>query len=412
MYDDEIEKAVLFYMIFKNCEFEVTESDFFNKANQLIAKAVNQLKSKDNEISIIAIADRINGNRTKIFEYLSELGNNIFGISSQNAYNKLIEYSKKRQVLEELKKIEGEIIEAEGIDVVIEKEIKKLNEIQRRNQKNISFSEQVIMSMEELEKNYNNKSDYSLYTGILNLDRIILGLHRKEFTVIGGRPGFGKTTFALQIATHVAEKGLHVAFMSLEMAETQIIQKIISNKSRVNSQNMRSGRLNEEDFMKITESCSNISELPLHLVTRIRTIQELEVLARQYKNNNEMDLLIIDYIQLLKNKNRFNSREQEVADISRTLKLLSLELDIPIIGLCQLNRNATRNEPTLADLRESGAIEQDADNVIFLYPDEGQEEASAPLVIAKVAKQRAGELGKALLKFKKMNSEFISIIQK
>lgn len=412
MYDEEIEKAVLFYMIFKGCEFEVTESDFFNKANQLIAKAVNELKSKDNEISIIAIADKINGNRAKVFEYLSELGNNIFGISSKNAYNKLVEYSKKRQVLEELKKIEGEIIEAEGIDIVIEKEIKKLNEIQRRNQNNISFSEQVMMSMEELEKNYNNKSDYSLYTGILNLDRIILGLHKKEFTVIGGRPGLGKTTFALQIATHIAEKGLHVAFMSLEMAETQIIQKIISSKSRVNSQNMRSGRLNEEDFLKITESCSNISDLPLHLVTRIRTIQELEVLARQYKNNNEMDLLIIDYIQLLKNKERFNSREQEVADISRTLKLLSLELDIPIIGLCQLNRNATRNEPTLADLRESGAIEQDADNVIFLYPDEGQEEEAAPLVIAKVAKQRAGELGKALLKFKKFNSEFISIIQK
>lgn len=120
--------------------------------------------------------------------------------------------------------------------------------------------------------------------------------------------------------------------------------------------------------------------------------------------------MVIDYIQLIKNKGKFNSREQEVADITRTLKLLSLELNIPIIGLCQLNRNATRQEPTLADLRESGAIEQDADNVIFLYQ---ENESTEPIVdvTLKVAKQRAGEIGKIQLKFNKSNSEFKGVLR-
>lgn len=145
------------------------------------------------------------------------------------------------------------------------------------------------------------------------------------------------------------------------------------------------------------------------ITSKVRTIQEIEVLARRLKNKGELDLLIIDYIQLIKNRRKCNNREQEVAEISRTLKLLSLELEIPIIGLCQLNRNANRNEPSLADLRESGAIEQDADNVIFLYLEEGQEEKKNPRVIAKVAKQRGGCVGKVRLLFNKANSEFRSL---
>ena len=121
-------------------------------------------------------------------------------------------------------------------------------------------------------------------------------------------------------------------------------------------------------------------------------------------------MLIIDYIQLIKNKGKFNNREQEVADITRTLKLLSLDLKIPIIGICQLNRNATRQEPSLADLRESGAIEQDADNVIFLYQEKEQEDSIVDITV-KIAKQRAGEVGKVYMKFNKPNSEFKGVMR-
>lgn len=222
--------------------------------------------------------------------------------------------------------------------------------------------------------------------------------------------GVGKTTLALQISEYIARKGLHIGFISLEMAETQLIQKIVSRISRVNGYKLRAGNLEDNDFIKIAEVCEDISELPFHIISQVRTIQEIEVKARQLKNKGELDLLIIDYLQLIKNSNKFGNREQEVADISRTLKLLSLELKIPIIALCQLNRNANKMEPTLADLRESGAIEQDADNVIFLYQEEGQEEDKSPIVIAKVAKQRGGDVGRVKLRFKKINSEFISLV--
>lgn len=411
MYDEEIEKAVIFFMIFENKDFDVTENDFVNRRNRLIINAINKLKQENEEISMVSVANRIKGERVDILEYMSNLVNYIYGLSADYAYNKLIKYSKKRQVYENLKKIENEIIEIDDIDNLIEMQINNLNKIQSRNQVMLDFPQQVLLSIEEIEKNYKNQSDYSLYTGILNLDKLLLGLHRQELTVIGARPGMGKTTFALQIAENIAQKNVDVLFISLEMADTQIIQKMIARKSNINSHKLRSGKLEENDFLKISQCCSDISELPFHLITKVRTIQEIEVIARQYKNRNELGLMVIDYIQLLKNKNKFQSREQEVADISRTLKLLSLELDIPIIGLCQLNRNATRTEPSLADLRESGAIEQDADNVIFLYPEEGQEEEKAPLVVAKVAKQRAGDIGKAMLKFKKVNSNFISIVK-
>ena len=411
MFDEEIEKAVLYFTIIEKQDFDLNVEDFVCSRNRKIMLAVNQLKTEKSEISILNVANKIKGNNAEIVKYISDLGKYVFGTSSDVAYNKLIEYSKKRRVFEMLKSLEKDVIEEEDIDNLIEKNINKLTKIQQRNDKNITFSEQVINSMAEIEKNYANQSDTSLYTGLLELDKILLGLHKQELTVIGARPGIGKTTMALQIAEHIARKGVWVGFVSLEMSETQLIQKMFARTSKVNGYKLRAGTLEEKDFEKISLVCGDLNNLPFHVISKVRTIQEIEVKARQLKNKNELGLLIIDYIQLIKNANKFGSREQEVADISRTLKLLSLELEIPIIGLCQLNRNANRNEPTLADLRESGAIEQDADNVIFLYQEEGQEEEKAPLVIAKVAKQRAGDVGKVKLLFKKANSEFISLVR-
>ncbi len=215
----------------------------------------------------------------------------------------------------------------------------------------------------------------------------------------------------MQIAEHIAKKGKQIGFMSLEMPDTQLIQKMVSRIGQVDSHRLKAGTLEESDFDKMAKIFGEIKELPITVISKVRTIQDIEVKTRQLKNRDELDVLFIDYLQLVKSSGRFGSREQEVAEISRTLKLLSLELEIPVVALCQLNRNATRNEPTLADLRESGAIEQDADNVIFLYQEEGQEEEKAPTVIAKVAKQRTGDVGKIKLRFNKANSEFVSLIR-
>jgi replicative DNA helicase len=209
----------------------------------------------------------------------------------------------------------------------------------------------------------------------------------------------------LQIADRIASKGKKVAYISLEMSEEQMIQKILAKRTRINSRKIRNGDLTEEEVEKIARSCDEISQMPITILTKTSTIQEIEIEARRMKNRNIIDLLIIDYLQLVRNIGNFKSREQEVADISRTLKLLSLDINIPIIALCQLNRNASRSEPTLADIRESGAIEQDADNVIFLY----QQEAEDNIITVDLQKQRAGNTGSFKLIFNKTTSEFRNI---
>lgn len=173
---------------------------------------------------------------------------------------------------------------------------------------------------------------------------------------------------------------------------------------------MRKGNLDDNDFKKIVEVSNDLFKLNLNINTKIRNVLQLETIARKLKNANKLDLIIIDYIQLLKSDGKFNNREQEVADISRRLKILSLELNVPVIALCQLNRNANNGEPTLADLRESGSLEQDADNILFLYH-ESEQDVENSLITIKLAKQRAGDIGKMKVKFNKQTSMFVNLIK-
>lgn len=410
MYDEEIERAMLYYLIFEQEQYSLDETDFINGRNKKIIKAINELKAEKKEISMLSIKSKIKANSSQVLEYISSLGDFVRTSSAENVYSELISLSKKRKIFDLLQNKVSEIADAENIDVLAESIVKQINSIEQLNEKEQTFSEQVLNTVSALEYNYNNKNDYSLYTGLMDLDNKICGLHNQELTIIGARPGVGKTTFALQIATKIAEKGKNVTIISLEMSDIQIIQKMLATKTKVNSYKMRMGTLEDKDWSKIAEASTEISKLPINLITTATTIQRIETISRKLKNQNKLDLLVIDYIQLIKNKNKFSNREQEVADITRTLKLLSLELKIPIIGLCQLSRNATRQEPTLADLRESGAIEQDADNVIFLYQENEQEENIVDITV-KIAKQRAGEIGKIYMKFNKPNSEFKGVMR-
>lgn len=410
MYDEELERAMLYYVIFEQEQYALDETDFINERNKKIIKAINELRAEKKEISMLSIKSKIKANGSQVLEYISLLGDFVRTSSAENVYSELISLSKKRKIFDLLQSKVSEIVDAENIDVLAENIIKQINSIERLNEKEQTFSEQVLNTVSALEENYNNKNDYSLYTGLMDLDNKICGLHNQELTIIGARPGVGKTTFALQIATKIAEKGKNVTIISLEMSDIQIIQKILATKTKVNSYKMRMGTIEDEDWEKIAKASTEISKLPINLTTKATTIQAIETIARKLKNRNKLDLLIIDYIQLIKNKGKFNNREQEVADITRTLKLLSLDLKIPIIGICQLNRNATRQEPSLADLRESGAIEQDADNVIFLYQEKEQEDSIVDITV-KIAKQRAGEVGKVYMKFNKPNSEFKGVMR-
>lgn len=404
MFDEEIEKAVLFYMIFGEESCELTEQDFVIPTHQNIIKAYNSLKARKEEISILTINNELD-NSNKMLEYIANLGNYIIQTSFKTAFEILKRYSKQRQVFNLSREIQMQVKSEEDIDIFIEKQISILQKIELQTQKEDTFMSQINDTLLDIEKNFSKKQDYSLYTGFYDLDSLTDGLHEGELTVVGARPGVGKTTFSLQIAEKIARKGKAVAYVSLEMSSTQLIQKILSRKARVNSRKIRNGELTEDELGKIACASQDISDMNFTIITKASSIQQIEIEARRLKNKNKLDLLIIDYLQLVRNAGRFNSREQEVADISRTLKLLSLEMEIPIIALCQLNRNASKNEPTLADIRESGAIEQDADNVIFLY----QLNPDNNLVTVDLQKQRAGNIGTSTLKFNKVNSEFLNI---
>lgn len=410
MNDEELEKAMLYYLIYEQEDYVLDETDFAFERNKRIIKAINELKAEKKEISIISLQSRISANNKQVIEYLTSLSEYVYATTADYIYNQIIELSKKRKLMELLQKSITELMEAENIDIFMQDKIKQINKIAEINEKEQTFVEQVVETSTEIEKNTLQKPDYTLYTGITDLDKMICGLHKQELTIIGARPGVGKTTLALQIAEHIAERGTETAIISLEMSDTQVIQKLISRRARINSYKMRMGTLETKELEQIGIVSAEIAELPIHLITKARTIQHIENIARKLKNKNNLGLMIIDYIQLIKNKGKFNSREQEVADITRTLKLLSLELNIPIIGLCQLNRNAARQEPTLADLRESGAIEQDADNILFLYQEAESTETVVDITL-KLAKQRAGETGKISLKFNKANSEFREVIR-
>lgn len=410
MNDEELEKAMLYYLIYEQEDYVLDETDFAFERNKRIIKAINELKAEKKEISIISLQSRISANNKQVIEYLTSLSEYVYATTADYIYNQVIELSKKRKLMELLQKSITELMEAENIDIFMQDKIKQINKIAEINEKEQTFVEQVVETSTEIEKNTLQKPDYTLYTGITDLDKMICGLHKQELTIIGARPGVGKTTLALQIAEHIAERGTETAIISLEMSDTQVIQKLISRRARINSYKMRMGTLETKELEQIGVVSAEIAELPIHLVTKARTIQHIENIARKLKNKNNLGLIVIDYIQLIKNKGKFNSREQEVADITRTLKLLSLELNIPIVGLCQLNRNAARQEPTLADLRESGAIEQDADNILFLYQEAESTETVVDITL-KLAKQRAGETGKISLKFNKANSEFREVIR-
>ena len=408
MYDEEIEKAVLYYMIFENADYLIQEDDFICDRNKKIAKAIIELKKEKKEISMLSVKSKIKANQSQVLKYISSIGDNIYGANADELYNKLMQLSQKRKMFNLAHKILQEI-ETENIDIYSQKIIREINEMTKQSEKDVSLTDQITNTLTQIENNWKNRNDYSLYTGILDLDKKTCGLHNQELTIIGARPGVGKTTLALQIAEKIATSNKNVLFVSLEMSEVQLIQKMIAKEGKINSYKMRMGTLEDKDFETITNVATKISQMKFNINTKIRNIQQLELKCRKLKNKDKLDLMVIDYIQLLKSNEKFNSREQEVADISRRLKLLSLEIDIPIIALCQLNRNANNNEPTLADLRESGSLEQDADNILFLYQDT-EKDIENNIVTIKIAKQRAGEIGNVKVKFEKITSTFKNLI--
>ena len=242
-----------------------------------------------------------------------------------------------------------------------------------------------------------------MYFGIKSLDMYTQGLFATDCINISGRPGKGKTALAIQIAVNLIKQEFKGLFVSLEMKDTGILRRIIANFETINSNKLkRYGNMNEEEQLKVLQCGEILNQLNLEIANDLETVEDICQDCKLLKKDNKLDFVIIDYLQLVKTRKKLGNREQEVGYISRELRLLSLKLDIPIIILGQLNRSVegrTDKRPKLSDLRESGAIEQDATHVFLLYQDDALEYKNLLEII--IAKQRDGNVGTCTVKYYK-----------
>jgi len=272
----------------------------------------------------------------------------------------------------------------------------------------------VVESMERLESIARDKSGITgIPTGFRDLDRKLSGLHNSELIIVAGRTAMGKTSFGLNIAEHVAIKeGRNVAIFSLEMSNENLVQRLLCSLGRVNWHHLRSGYLAHEEFAKLPMAADKLSRAPIYIDdTPSLSVLEIKAKSRRLKAAGKLDLVIVDYLQMVQGRGRAETRQQEVSEISRSLKGLARELNIPVIALSQLSREVDKREshlPVLSDLRESGSIEQDADVVLMLHRDweyTANEEHKYKAIV-KVAKQRNGPTGTVDLIFEMDYSRF------
>lgn len=297
---------------------------------------------------------------------------------------------------------------------------KKIMEISQAGSFNKGFTQikdVLLDTFERIEFLYNNRGGVSgISSGYPDLDKMTNGFNRSDLIILAARPAVGKTAFALNLATNVAARaGQTVAIFSLEMGKEQLVQRILCAEANIDAGRMRSGMLDEDDWPKLTMAVGSLSETPIFIDdTPGITVHDIRAKCRRLKAEHGIGLVLIDYLQLISGNGRTDNRQQEVSEISRTLKLIARELDVTVIALSQLSRSVEQRQdkrPMMSDLRESGSIEQDADIVSFLYRDDyyNPESERKNIVEFIIAKQRSGPTGTVELVFLKNFNKFVSL---
>ena len=420
LYSEDVEKNVLGCMLVFNENHryikKLEEEDFAIGVHRTIFKLIQELDKEEKPIEILSVKEKAknnNLNEKEIFNYLINITSNLITSSTFEFYlKKLKNYSVRRKIIKKSRELMQSMYEfnsEENAEEIKKNAINTITDIKIDDIDTSSddMNEVMTESFKDIENKYANRNDNKYKTGFFELDKVTDGLHEQEFTIIAARPGLGKTSIALNIAENISKKGVITYFCSLEMSKKQLGNRLISSRTNIDSHRIRSGWLESEDFQKIVIAMDELSKLKLLIDTQSKTVQDIEIKAYELKEKQNIGLIIIDYLQLLKSKNKFNIREQEVAEISRKLKLLSRDLNIPVIALCQLNRESLkRTRPTNADLRESGSLEQDADNIIFIYADDEEREKKVVETEIIVSKQRNGPTGTIKLKYDKKTMTF------
>lgn len=382
--------------------------DFYREDNKEIYSAMYELYNNGKHIDMITVKDELvlRGSLEKIgnLEYLSTLIDSVPTTSNIESYVKIVE---EKATIRNLIKAANDILKmsysgTEEVDSIIEQAEKQIFDVlQNRNSKGYaSLKEILITAFDNIEKLYQSKGKISgVESGFIDLDSKISGLNPSDLIIIAARPAMGKSAFVLNIASYVAMHKTPVMVFSLEMSKEQLVNRVLCSESEVDSMKLRNADLSSEDWLKLGEASSKLAEVPLYIDdTPGLSSAELRAKCRKAKLEKNIGLVIIDYLQLMESKTKSSSRQQEISEISRSLKILAKELSIPVIALSQLSRateSRTDHRPMLSDLRESGAIEQDADIVMFIHREDYYNQDTEKKNIAEViiSKNRSGSTG-------------------
>ena len=431
-HDIEAEQAVLGSMLTDKdaviAAIETLKEDaFYREDNKAIYQAILNLYNKSEPIDIITLKDELESmnkfEQVGGFEYLANLPEKVPTTANVQKYIKIVE---EKSILRNLIKTANEIIElgydpTEDVEDIMDGAERKIFDImQSKNQKGYTpIKDALIESVMTLEQLYNRKQSITgISTGFIQLDYKTAGLHGSELILIAARPAMGKTAFALNLATNAAlRSNVPVAIFSLEMSKDQLVTRILASEAMVDSNKIRTGKLDEDDWEKIANTIGPLSESEIYIDdTPGISVMEIRTKCRKLKMEKNIGLVVIDYLQLIQgsNKRASGSREQEIAEISRSLKIMAKELNVPVIALSQLSRAVEQrpdHRPMLSDLRESGSIEQDADIVMFLYRDDYYNKESEKKDIAEViiAKQRSGTIGPVELLWMGNYTKFVNL---
>lgn len=426
----EAEQAVLGCMLLDSDVIPtVTElirsSDFYREDHREICEAIIDIVEKAGPVDIITVAEQLQqrGTLEKVggIDYLASITSAVPTTSNARHYAKIVEEkSLLRRLIKAAQDIAGmSYDEAEEAEFVLDKAEKAIFDIiERRSTQGFTHIKDVLLeTFSRLEELYNSKSPITgVPTGFTDLDMKTAGLQNSDLILIAARPGMGKTAMALNIAQYAAvQKHVPVALFNLEMSKDQLVNRMLCSEVMVDSHKMRTGKLDDEDWKKIARALGPLSEAPIYIDdTPGLTVMDIRAKCRRLKLEKRLGLVVIDYLQLMRGRGRAENRQQEVSEISRSLKILAKELNVPVVTMSQLSRgpeSRTDHRPMLSDLRESGAIEQDADIVMFLYRDDYYNPDSDKKNIAEViiAKHRNGSTGTIYLKWFGQYTKFANL---
>lgn len=388
----------------------ISGEDFYGKQYGVIFDTMVELNDEGKPVDLVTLQDRLREKdvppEISSLEFVKSMIDWVPTSANVKYYATIVaEKSTLRKLIRLNEEIENTCYTGkENLEVILEDTEKKVFElVQKRNTGDYVPIRQVVMNaMDKIEKASKNKGNVTgVATGFIDLDYRTAGMQPSDLILVAARPSMGKTAFVLNIAQHVAFKlNQTVAIFSLEMSKEQLVNRLFSLESRVDSQHLRTGNLSDAEWEKLIESAGVIGKSNLIIDdTPGISISELRSKCRKCKLDHDLKMIIIDYLQLMSGSGRgSDSRQQEISDISRSLKALARELNVPVIALSQLSRAVEQrpdHRPMLSDLRESGAIEQDADVVMFIYRDDYYNKDTDRKGIAEIiiAKQRNGPIG-------------------